>query len=90
MTTGSSFPEAGAGEVAAGPAVVSAGARRVSTARVAVALALAAAVSIAALRVTPQVWGDPGVWLSVAARLLDGDRLYADVFDNKDPFFFYS
>ena len=34
--------------------------------------------------------GDPGVWLSVAARLLDGDRLYADVFDNKDPFFFYS
>ena len=46
--------------------------------------------SIAALRVTPQVWGDPGVWLSVAARLLDGDRLYADVFDNKDPFFFYS
>src|SRR4029078_7930907 len=52
--------------------------------------ALAAAVSIAALRVTPQVWGDPGVWLSVAARLLDGDRLYADVFDNKDPFFFYS
>jgi len=62
----------------------------VSTARLVVAAALAAAVSIAALRVTPQVWGDPGVWLSVAARLLDGDRLYADVFDNKDPFFFYS
>ena len=70
--------------------MVSPSAVRVWTARVAVAAALAAAVSLAALRVTPQVWGDPGVWLSVAARLLDGDRLYADVFDNKDPFFFYS
>jgi hypothetical protein len=90
LTTGSSVPEAGVVEVAAGPAVVSPGAGRVSTTHVAVAAALAAAVSIAALRVTPQVWGDPGVWLSVAARLLDGDRLYADVFDNKDPFFFYS
>jgi hypothetical protein len=30
------------------------------------------------------------VWLSVGARLLDGDRLYADVFDNKDPLYFYS
>jgi len=52
--------------------------------------ALAAAVFLAALRVKPQVWGDEGVWLSMAARLLDGDRLYVDVFDNKDPFFFYS
>lgn len=51
---------------------------------------LAVAVLLAALRVQPQVWGDPGVWLSVGARLLDGDRLYADVFDNKDPLFFYS
>ena len=90
MTTGSSGPEAGLVEVAASPTVVSPTTGRVSTARVAVAGALAAAVSIAALRVTPQVWGDPGVWLSVAARLLDGDRLYADVLDNKDPFFFYS
>jgi hypothetical protein len=57
---------------------------------VAVGVALTAGVLLAALRVEPQVWGDPGVWLSVAARLLDGDRLYADVFDNKDPLFFYS
>lgn len=57
---------------------------------VAVAVALAGGVLLAAVRVHPQVWGDPGVWLSVGARLLDGDRLYADVFDNKDPFFFYS
>jgi hypothetical protein len=51
--------------------------------------ALAGATLLAAIRVKPQVWGDPGVWLSVGARLLDGDRLYADVFDNKDPLFFY-
>ena len=65
------------------------GTRRLSVA-IAVASTLVAAVLLAALRVTPQTWGDPGVWLSVAARLLDGDRLYVDVFDNKDPFFFYS
>ena len=56
----------------------------------AVAASLAAGIFLAALRVEPQVWGDPGVWLSVAARLLEGDRLYAEVFDNKDPLFFYS
>ena len=32
---------------------------------------------------------DPGVFLSVAARLLEFDRLYADVFENKDPLFYY-
>ena len=56
----------------------------------AVAIAVLASVLLAGLRVEPQVWGDPGVWLSVAARLLEGDRLYAEVFDNKDPLFFYS
>ena len=34
--------------------------------------------------------GDQGVFLSIAARLLDGDRLYAEVIDNKDPLFFYA
>lgn len=42
------------------------------------------------LRGEPFVAGDQGVFLSVAGRLLDGDRLYAEVFDNKDPLFFYS
>ena len=41
------------------------------------------------LRGEPWIGGDPGVFLTVAARLLAGDRLYADVFDNKDPLFFY-
>lgn len=32
---------------------------------------------------------DAGVFISVAERLLAGDRLYTDVWDNKDPLFFY-
>lgn len=32
---------------------------------------------------------DHGTFVSVAERLLAGDRLYADVYDNKDPLFFY-
>lgn len=32
---------------------------------------------------------DYGVFVSVAERLLAGDRLYADVWDNKDPVFYY-
>ena len=42
------------------------------------------------LRGDPFVASDQGVFLSVAARLLDGDRLYSEVFDNKDPLFFYT
>ncbi len=32
---------------------------------------------------------DHGTYVSVAERLLAGDRLYVDVWDNKDPFFYY-
>jgi hypothetical protein len=42
------------------------------------------------LRGEPYVASDQGVFLSVAGRLLDGDSLYAQVFDNKDPLFFYT
>ena len=89
MKTKPSLPDAGVLDPTA-PTLVSGKARRLSVAHVAVVSTLAATVLLAALRVHPQVWGDPGIWLSVAARLLNGDRLYADVFDNKDPFFFYS
>lgn len=41
-------------------------------------------------RITPVVESDRGIFVSVAARLLDGDRLYNDVWDNKDPFFYYT
>ncbi len=54
------------------------------------ALALLLGVLLVLLRGEPFARSDPGVFMSVAARLLEGDRLYAEVFDNKDPLFFYS
>ena len=83
-------PNAGSADVATALAGGGGAARVRLWSAVAVAGTLSVAVLLSALRVQPQVWGDPGVWLSVGARLLDGDRLYADVFDNKDPLFFYS
>ncbi len=52
--------------------------------------ALILGTALVLLRGEPFVASDQGVFLSVAGRLLDGDRLYAEVFDNKDPLFFYS
>jgi hypothetical protein len=55
---------------------------------------LAASGGYAALLVVvrgrPSLESDAGIFLSVAGRLLDGDRLYVDVLDNKDPLFYYS
>jgi hypothetical protein len=43
------------------------------------------------VRIIPTRWnGDYQVFVSVAERLRAGDRLYADVWDNKDPLFFYT
>jgi hypothetical protein len=55
----------------------------------AVAVSLAYGALLVFLRGAPSLQSDAGIFLSVAARLLHGDRLYADVFDNKDPLFFY-
>jgi hypothetical protein len=52
--------------------------------------ALVVGIALTLVRGEARVWGDTGVFLSVGARLVDGDRLYADVADNKDPFFYYS
>lgn len=52
--------------------------------------ALLLGLALLLVRGEPRVWGDSGIFISVAARLLDGDRLYADVADNKDPFFYYT
>lgn len=41
-------------------------------------------------RLTPIGNGDFFTFVSVAERLRAGDRLYADVWDNKDPFFYYA
>jgi len=48
------------------------------------------AALLVVLRGRPTVESDAGVFLSVAGRLLRGDRLYVNVIDNKDPLFFYS
>ena len=53
-------------------------------------LALGLGLALVLLRGDPFVAGDQGVFLSVVGRMLDGDRLYAEVFDNKDPLFFYT
>jgi len=46
--------------------------------------------ALALLRGQPVAASDQGVYLSIAARMLDGDTLYAEVADPKDPFFFYT
>lgn len=48
------------------------------------------AVLTVLMRGYPTTNSDTGIFLSVAGRLLDGDRLYRDVFDNKDPLFYFS
>jgi hypothetical protein len=42
------------------------------------------------VRGEPILVSDQGVYLSVAARVLDGDRLYSETVENKDPLFFYT
>lgn len=42
------------------------------------------------VRGRPSLLSDTGVFMSVAGRLLRGDRLYVNVIDNKDPLFFYT
>ncbi|WP_030203268.1 hypothetical protein [Terrabacter tumescens] len=59
-------------------------------AAVAVVLAVAAAWAMALPRLVPSTFGDHGTYASVAERLLAGDRLYVDVWDNKDPLFYYA
>ena len=53
-------------------------------------IALAYGLLLVLLRGEPSVASDQGVFLSVAARILDGDHLYSEVVDNKDPLFFYT
>jgi hypothetical protein len=36
----------------------------------------------------PAFGSDRGVFVSIAARMLDGDALYTELVDNKDPLFF--
>lgn len=49
---------------------------------------IALAWLVAASRAVPYRDGDRGVFASVAERLVSGDRLYVDVWDNKEPLFY--
>ena len=55
-----------------------------------VGVSVAYASVLVVLRGRPSVKTDSGVFLSVAARLLRGDHLYAGVWDNKDPLFYWT
>jgi hypothetical protein len=41
------------------------------------------------VRTYPSTTSDRGIFVSVAERILAGDRLYVDVYDNKEPLFYY-
>jgi len=68
--------------------VTSAGRSSTRAANVAALACVAIAWIITLPRLVPSTFGDHGTFISVAERLLAGDRLYVDVWDNKDPFFF--
>ncbi len=52
--------------------------------------ALAATWILVIVRVQPWPFSDYMVFLAVARRLSAGDRLYEEIWDNKDPFVYYS
>jgi hypothetical protein len=52
--------------------------------------ALLLGLALVLVRGHPVATSDQGVYLSIAARLLDGDHLYRDVVEPKDPLFFYT
>lgn len=54
------------------------------------ALGLLYGLVLVLLRGEPLLASDQGVYLSVAARILDGDHLYSETIENKDPLFFYT
>jgi hypothetical protein len=51
---------------------------------------LALAATVAVIREQPQAAFDQGVFLSVMSSVARGLHLYRDVFDNKDPLFYYT
>ena len=54
------------------------------------AVIVAAALVVFGLRLVPLPLGDRAIFEAVADGLRSGQRLYAEVYDNKDPLFFYA
>ncbi|GAA2168345.1 hypothetical protein GCM10009826_47430 [Humibacillus xanthopallidus] len=57
---------------------------------IAASIAVCVAWVVTLPRLVPGTFGDHGTFISVAERMLAGDRLYVDVWDNKDPLFYYA
>lgn len=55
-----------------------------------VVFALLFGLALVVVRGQPSATSDQGILLSVAARMLDGDDLYDEVIENKDPLVFYT
>ena len=72
------------------PAAVVTDSTRLDYWRRGIGVAVFAAVAwvLAIARAVPYRDGDRGVFASVAERLVAGDRLYVDVWDNKEPLFY--
>ena len=85
-----SAPETSATEPATEPARAERTPPTAATARIAPVVAVVLAWVVALPRLVPSTFGDHGTFVSVAERLLAGDRLYVDVWDNKDPLFYYA
>lgn len=58
--------------------------------RIGLAISIAISWFLVLLRIQPWPFSDYGVFLAVARRLSAGDVLYEGVWDNKDPFVYYS
>lgn len=54
------------------------------------AVAAAAAGLVGLLRVSPGIDGDRQIFMTVAAAIARGQKLYVEVYDNKDPLFFWT
>jgi hypothetical protein len=55
-----------------------------------VTLGLLFGFALVLVRDKPVLASDQGVYLSVAARMLDGDHLYSQTIENEDTLFFYT
>jgi len=68
------------------------GARRTSLTfhRIGLAFALMTTWFVVLLRIQPWPFSDYAVFLAVGQRLRAGDVLYSGIWDNKDPFVYYS
>ncbi|MFM6848007.1 MAG: glycosyltransferase 87 family protein [Terrabacter sp.] len=82
-------PDGSGARTAADPSAQRTPVARRPAAGVATAVAVLVAWVATLPRLVPSTTGDHGTYVSVAERLLAGDRLYVDVWDNKDPFFYY-